>query len=346
MTAMRMRGFVSSVLFAGIGALAMACSSNTSSGNGTDNGNTNTNPGGGDNNTGTTQQAQTLKMAHNDWLSANLNDQIAQIMLQEHLGVTVEFVPETTAGQWDALRAGDVHVSLEMWPSGHPDDLKNYLGPNSDHSVEDGGPLGPIAKVGWFIPTYLLTQHPELSTWEGYKKAENVALFQTVTSGTKGSFMGGDPKWVTTDQYVLDNLGLNFVVEFAGSEQAELDKLDAAYNKRAPILFYLWSPHWALAKYDLTMVTLPPYNDASWNSGSKVACDYPADHLTKILWPGLKDSNPVAYNFIKAMSYTTKDQINMMANVTLKGMSVDQAARDWIANNESVWRSWLPAGTK
>ncbi len=42
------------------------------------------------------------------------------------------------------------------------------------------------------------------------------------------------------------------------------------------------------------------------------------------------------------MSYTTDDQIAMLAAVETEGKSIEEAAADWIANNESVWQSWLP----
>jgi len=295
--------------------------------------------------TGTTTQAQTINIAHNDWLSANLNDQIAKILLEEQMGMTVNFVPATTAGQWDSIRKGDLDVSLEVWPSGHPDEIAKLNA--GDPQLENGGLLGPIAKAGWFVPTYLLTTHPELSSWEGYKDPNNAALFQSADSGGKGRFLGGDPSWVQYDQKIIDNLGLNFVVKFAGSEDAEIAELDTAYNKRAPIIFYLWTPEWVLAKYDITMVTLPPNTDKCWAQASSPTgpnCDYPADHLLKLMWSGLKDYSPISYQFLKNMSYTTKDQISMMADVKLKSLTVDQAARNWLDANQSTWKAWIPAG--
>jgi glycine betaine/proline transport system substrate-binding protein len=287
----------------------------------------------------------TINLAHNDWLSANLNDQIAQIILQEHMGITVNFVPATTAGQWDSIRSGALDITLEVWPSGHPDEMAKLNA--GDPALENGGLLGPIAKAGWFIPTYLLTPHPELATWEGFKDPSNAALFQSATSGGKGRFLGGDPTWVQYDQKIIDNLGLNFVVEFAGSEDAEIAELDNQYNKRGPLLFYLWTPEWVLAKYDLTMVTLPTNTDACWAQASSAQgpnCDYPADHLFKLMRSGLKNDAPLAYQFFKNMNYTTKDQISMMAAVKLQNLTVDQAARQWLAANTATWQSWIPAG--
>src|SRR5205814_292636 len=196
----------------------------------------------------------------------------------------------------------------EVWPSGHPEQMKADLGTK----VEDGGVLGPLAKVGWFVPTYMLTSHPSLATWQGLQDPAVVQSLQAPGTGSKGQFLGGDPKWVQYDQEIINNLGLDLTVQFSGSEDATLAELDSAYSRRRPLLFYLWSPHWALAKYDLTMVQLPPNSDECWSKSASngIDCDYPTDRLFKMLWPGLKDYSPRAYQFLKNMSYTTKDQID------------------------------------
>jgi ABC-type proline/glycine betaine transport system substrate-binding protein len=43
------------------------------------------------------------------------------------------------------------------------------------------------------------------------------------------------------------------------------------------------------------------------------------------------------------MQYTDKDQIGMIASVELDKKTAEQAARDWISKNESVWKTWIPA---
>jgi glycine betaine/proline transport system substrate-binding protein len=144
---------------------------------------------------------------------------------------------------------------------------------------------------------------------------------------------------VQWDQKLIDNLGLDFTVVFAGSEDAEMKMLDDAYAARAPMLFYFWSPHWVFAKHDLTFVKLPPYDATLW---SEQKCGYPSDPLFKIVWPDLETYAPEAYAFFKAFSYTEQDQVQMMKSVH-DGATVDQAARDWITTHESVWRSWIPA---
>ena len=294
--------------------------------------------------TETTETAEkvAIKLAVNPWSASELNVAVARILLENELGYPVEEVPLAEQAQWAALAEGDLHASLEVWPSGHMANVAEYI--EKQKLVEDGGLLGPVGRIGWYMPTYLLTEHPDLATAEGLANPENAALFATAETGDKGQFLFGDPSWVTYEPDIIENLGLNFQIVQAGSEEAILSGLDAAYNRQDPILFYFWTPHSIHAKYDLTRVTLPEYSDecyATAESGG-VDCDYPADNLFKIFWPGLQAAAPEAYTLLKNMNYTTEDQIGMIAAVELEGQSVDEAAQAWIDANEATWRAWLP----
>jgi glycine betaine/proline transport system substrate-binding protein len=231
---------------------------------------------------------------------------------------------------------------LEVWPSGHADNIAEYI--DNQKLVENGGLLGPVGKIGWYIPTYLLEEHPELATWEGLAVAENAALFATAETGDKGQFLAGDPSWTQYDEQIIDNLGLDFMVVTAGSEEAVLAALDAAYSRQEPILFYFYRPHAIFAKYDLTEVALPPYSEECYAKAERsgIDCDYPADDLFKIFWGGFAEAAPEAYTLLKNMNYTTEDQIGMIAAVELDGLSVEDAARAWLDANQATWQAWLP----
>ena len=283
-----------------------------------------------------------IKLAENPWSASALNVAVARILLEEELGYPVEVVTIGETPQWPAIAAGELHASLEVWPSGHAENVTEYI--DNQKLVENGGPLGPIGKIGWYIPSYLLESHPELATWEGLKVPENAALFATAETGDKGQFLAGDPSWTQYDADIIANLGLNFQVVTAGSEEAVLAALDAAYSRQDPLLFYFYTPHAIHAKYELTEVELPPYSEECYAEAASggVDCDYPPDELFKIFWNGLAEEAPEAYTLLKNMNYTTEDQIGMIAAVELEGKSVEDAARDWLAANEDTWRAWLP----
>lgn len=283
-----------------------------------------------------------IKLVANPWSASELNVAVARILLEEELGYPVEVVSLDENAQWTALASGDVHASLEVWPSGHIANVEQYI--DDLGVVEHGGPLGPIGKIGWYVPSYVVEAQPDLATWEGFLGEEAPALFATAETGDQGQFIGGDPSFVQYDQNIIDNLGMDFQVVYAGSEEAILSQLDAAYSREDPVLFYFWTPHSVHAQYELTEVELPAYSDECYAEADAggVDCDYPADELYKIFWADFDEYASEAHQLLTNMNYTTEDQIDMIAAVELEGKSLEEAAREWLEANESTWRSWLP----
>lgn len=286
----------------------------------------------------------TIKLAENPWAGSAVNVNVAKILLEKELGYKVEIVTIEENAQFSALTQGDLSAVLEIWPSGHAQDYTDYI---TSGKVDDIGKLGVVGKIGWFIPTYMLKDHPELATWEGFKNPDVVAMFKTAETGEAGQFLAGDPSYVQYDAVIIENLGLNFQVVSSGSEQAELAALDAAYSRNDPFLFYFWTPHSAHAKYDLTKVDLPAYtaecgtkSDSDPNTRD---CDYPEDVLYKAAWPGLKEAAPDAYALLKNMSYTNADQISMLAMVDVDGKTPAEAAQAWVGAHGDTWKAWIPA---
>ncbi|MCB0145629.1 MAG: hypothetical protein KDE50_37445, partial [Caldilineaceae bacterium] len=97
----------------------------------------------------------TIKLAENPWSASAINVNVAKILLEEQLGYPVEIVDVDENAQWAALATGDLDASLEVWPSGHADNVAEYI--DKQGVVENGGGLGVIGRIGWYIPSYLLT---------------------------------------------------------------------------------------------------------------------------------------------------------------------------------------------
>ena len=281
----------------------------------------------------------TIKLAENAWTGSSVNVHVAKILL-EKLGYPVEIVTIDENAQWASLAKGDLSASLELWPSGHAENIKQYI--DEQKVVENAGPLGVVGKIGWYIPTYMVDKNPEPATWEGLK--QDAAMFKTAETGDAGQFLAGDPSWVQYDGDVIKNLDLNFKVVSVGSEQAVLAAVDAAYSRNDPVLFYFWTPHSVHAKYKLTEVKLPDYSDACYAKASAggIDCDYPPDVLFKIVWGDLKTKAPEAYQLLKNFKYTNADQIGMIAAVEVNGKTADVAAQEWVDKNEATWKAWMP----
>ena len=283
----------------------------------------------------------TIQLIANPWNGSAANIAVAQQLL-EHLGYTVEVTDLDENAQWSAINTGELHASLEVWPSGHAQNRVDFID-NPNGNVVDAGLLGPVGKIGWWMPAYMVEQNPALATWEGFQDPELAGLFATAETGDLGQILHGDPSWVTYEQNIIDNLGLHLELVYAGSEEALLASFDAAFAREDPVLSYFWTPHSAFKSFDLVEVQLPEYTDecgAQADTGG-YNCDYPADNLFKIVWAGLEEGAPAAWTLLHNFNYTTADQVSMLAAIEGEGQSVEEAAADWISANEATWSAWL-----
>jgi glycine betaine/proline transport system substrate-binding protein len=283
-----------------------------------------------------------IKLCENAWSGSSVNTYVAKIILEQHLSKEVEVITIDENSMWAGLATGDISACLEVWPSGHAENVAEYI--DNQQVVENLGDLGVVGKISWYIPSYMLESNPELATWEGFSTPEVAQLFATAQTGDKGQFLAGDPSYVQYDEQIINNLGLEFQVVVGGSEQATLAALDGAYNRQEPLLFYFWTPHSVHASYDLTAVKLPDYSEACYAKipDNGVDCDYPEDVLFKIAYAGLAEEDPEAYTLLKNFNYSNNDQIGMIAKVDSGEMTAEEAAQEWVDANEAVWKPWLP----
>jgi glycine betaine/proline transport system substrate-binding protein len=156
----------------------------------------------------------TISIAVNPWTGSAVNANIAKVILERELGYNVELLPIDENAQFSALWGGRLDATLEVWPSGHRQDILRYIegrtgGPvrGGGGGVVDGGPLGVVGDIGWWVPTYMLTDDPELATWRGLKGHEQ--LFATPESDGHGRFLAGDPSFVSYDREIIKSLGLD-----------------------------------------------------------------------------------------------------------------------------------------
>ncbi len=315
--------------------LATACSNVSSS----------TSPGAGGSGTVPDNSGTTISFAINAWEGSAANVAVAKALLEQKLGYTVKTKNIDEYAQFPAIANGTLDATMEVWPSGHGADYTKYI--KGGNGVVDGGQLGVIGQIGWWIPTYMLTAHPELASWEGLKT--DATLFTTNESGSAGQILDGDPSYVTYDQSIANNLGLNLKVVYGGSEDAELTALKTAYASQGPILMYFWKPQWAQKQYQLTNVQLPPVSAkckqivATGNNADQYDCAYPEDDLYKAFNQDLQTKAPAAFAFLTAMKYTNDDQDSISLDIH-NGMTADQAAQKWIDANPTVWQPWVDAG--
>ena len=295
------------------------------------------------------EEKGTLILIEQDWDGQVVTTAVARILLEEELGLVVDqkFAPADSAAMFAGLEDGDYHFACCNWPSfsrGFLDDFVDGRG-----TVQRVGPTGILGTSGWFVPRYMVEGDParnivpttpNLRSYQDLNEYSDV--FATADTGGKGRLLDFTPGWDYKNQERLDALGVDYQVTFSGSEAASFAELDATYQRGGPILTVMWAPHWAFAKYDLVEIDLPDHSADCYPSGTEFACGFPYDDVAKLAWPGLEDDFPKAYAFFQNCTITNDQQNEMVLAVTEGGKTYEEAARDWVTANKSVWSSWIP----
>ncbi len=284
-----------------------------------------------------------IVLAVNPWTGSAVNANVAKVVLESQLGTSVELLDIDENATWVGMDAGEIDAVLEVWPSGHAADYETYV--TGKQSVVDMGLLGPSAKIGWYVPSFVIDEHPELATWEGFKDPELAKLFSTAESGDLGQFLMGDPSYVTFDEQIIANLELPLKYVVAGSEAGLITSIEQSIADKKPLLLQFWQPHWLQSKVELTEVKLPDVTDECLASAAAAdggyACDYAVDELYKAASAGLEAKNAAASAFLSKFQLTTDQQNEIAAMIDSDGMAPGDAATAWVSANPDVVAGWL-----
>ena len=287
-----------------------------------------------------------LTMDENAWAGATANVYVVKYVLEKNYGckVNIAKLPESTP-LFQAMTDGKVDVVLEDWNNIQLKVNTHFV--TKEKSVIDLKGSGVIGHIGWFIPTYLMKQHPEFATWKGLKGKES--LFKSPESGSQGMFLGGDPSYVQKDAQLIKQLGLNFKFVSVGAEPAQVARWTQLYKQHKPVLFYWYTPQYLNSAYQLSEIKLPPrgkncvdsYSPKLGSNWSIYRCGYGQTIIEKLISAKFAKSGSPAVSLIKRWHWTAADQ-NIVANL-IAGKHVDpeKAAEQWVKANPAKVKAWL-----
>jgi glycine betaine/proline transport system substrate-binding protein len=278
----------------------------------------------------------TVNIAVNPWVGYEANAAVIAEVARTELGCTVELKNLKEEVAWQGFGTGEVDAVVENW--GHEDLKQKYI--TDQKTAVEAGPTGNIGQIGWWVPPWMVEEYPDILDWQNLNKYAD--MFKTSESGGKGQLLDGDPSFVTNDAALVENLGLNYEVVYAGSEAALITAFRQAEQNRTPLIGYFYSPQWFLSEVDLQKVSLPEYTEGCDADPEKIACDYPEYQLDKIVSASFAEENGPGYQLIKNFTWTNDDQNVVAKYVSEDGMSAEDAAKKWVADNADKVEAWLP----
>lgn len=283
----------------------------------------------------------TIKIMTGDWTSIGLQGEIMSLILQT-VGYNTELVVADDSGRYPGFENGDLHVAMETWQTTQLQNLEKSV---ATGKVLDMGETGLQGVEDWWYPSYMKERCPGLPNWEALKDCAEV--FSTADTAPKGRYVGGPVSWGDHDERMVAALDLPFDIVHPGTDAAMFAELKSAYDREAPIVLWVWQPHWVTSVYDGEYVQFPKFeagcfDDPAWgpNAEATYDCGKPYGWIKKMAWAGGEDVWPCAYEIVRNYQMDNATIAALLVEVDLNGRSATEVATEWLLANDGTWKEW------
>jgi glycine betaine/proline transport system substrate-binding protein len=288
-----------------------------------------------------------IKIPIHNWSSQIVGAYIVGKILNE-AGYDTEYVPADSQVVYTSMCEGDIDIVHEVWQGAFGVAFEKVVG---EDCVIDAATHDAKTREEWWYPAYVEEVCPGLPDWAALNKCAE--LFATPETAPKGRFLAGPVDWLKHDHERVEGLEMDFEVVNAGSAAALWAELDSASKRKAPIVLFNWTPNFIEALYDGKFIEFPAYDEAcksdpAWgmNPNKTYDCGNPKDGYLKIgVWKGVPEEWPGAYKVIQQINFSNLDIAVMAKLADVDGMEPEEAADQWLADNESKWKPWVSAAS-
>jgi len=276
-----------------------------------------------------------------NWSSAAMVTAVSKFFLEQGYGCEVTALPSSTVPAVTSVaETGQPDILTEIWLQATPaySDLeKEGKIITVANVLEDGG------EEGWWVPKYLVDEHPELAKLEGVLANPELvgARFNNCPEG-----WGCRIRW--------DNLLPVYGVEEAGIEifnhgsgETLAASLASAYESKEPWFGYYWGPTSILGKYPMVKVDRGPYNEEAFTCATTEDCanpqptgDAPAPVVTGIT-PSLQEREPEVAEFMSNVVFPNQVMSQLLAWQEENNASSEETAVFFLTNHQDIWADWL-----
>lgn len=276
-----------------------------------------------------------------NWASAAIVTSISSFLMEQGYGCDVTKVPSsTTPALASVSETGKPEIVTELWINGTP----------AYGKLTEAGTITTLTDVlsdggieGWWIPKYVVDEHPELATLEGLLANPDLV---------GGRFHQCPEGWGCKNTNAalaeaVDLEGNGFEVFQHGSGETMATSIAAAFESNEPWLGYYWAPTSVLGKYEMVSVDLGPYNEEIHLCNSDPDCEtvglssYPIGPVKTIVTTDFQERQPEIAALMTNVSFTNAQMGEVLAWQEENNASADEAAVYFLTNYQDVWQGWV-----
>lgn len=288
------------------------------------------------------ESSDPIRIVHNNWTSQVVLSHIVGQLLEKQ-GYNVEYRPSDGQLQFIAMANNDLDFQIEVWQGSHKSSFDAAL----EQGLVEFGDHNAITREDWWYPTYVKEVCPGLPDWEALNACAEA--FATAETQPKGRFLGPPADWGKHYSERIEALGMDFQEVPVGQAATLWAELQAAFDRKEPIVLFNWTPNFIEAQYEGEFVEFPEYaaeclTDPAWgmNPDAVYDCGAPPDgYLKKAGSPQLEEKWPGAAEILRKVDFPNTEISVVAKMVDLDGMSPEEAAAKWIEDNEDKWSAWL-----
>ena len=290
------------------------------------------------------REKQTLIFSDLNWSSAQVQNRIAQYIVEKGYGYPTDVVFGATLPLFQGLRRGDTHITLEIWLPNQIESWEQALAAGEVVSI--GESLGNDWQSSFVIPAYLQEEYPDLDSVEDLKEEKFKALFRTTETGDKARLVSCPIGWACEvgNAAQVEAYGLSEHVEIInpGDGAALNADLYGAYERREPWLGYQWGTNDPSLVLDLVRLKEPEYTDECWFTTE--ACGYEDATILIAVHPDVLTGAPDVVEMLRAWSLNI-EVYSAIAQWQRENADAgtNDAALWWLKSNPGIWTGWVTA---
>lgn len=282
-----------------------------------------------------------VSLAEMNWASASIITKLTEFLMKEGYGCDVTLVPSATTTAITSLAENnEPDVVPELWINSAPLYAK----------LEAEGKVKKAADVfsdggteNWFVPDYLVKEHPELATIDGV--LANPAL-------VGGKFHNCPDGWgcrIANDNLIkaFDFAGHGMEVFNHGSGETLSAAMASAYENKEPFFGYMYGPTAVLGRYNMVAVDMGPHDAETHACNQTVDCktpgksSYPAAPVLTVVTADFAERNPEVFELVSNISFTSDELSQLLAWQADNSASSEEAAVHYLTENKEKWQAWV-----
>ena len=278
----------------------------------------------------------TVNNAEFNWSAAQItNGILAEVAKRKpELGVK-EFknTPLGPAPAWAGAKRGDIDLLTEV---ALPNQQK--FADEAKQNVSIVSKTYDEAKQGWFVPKYMVEPG---GAAEGLKSVDQLNEYKDKVGG---KLVDGPSGYVTTEYNAKRLKGFGLTLEHVKVEEAALQaELKRAYDRKQPILVFLYHPLSIFAQLDLVQLEEPvPYSEGCLTTGDG-KCAHSSYSANIAVSNKLKQQAPKFAQMLTKVQLGVEEMEQLQKQVEVDKKPVTEVAKQWVDQNASKIDEWTKA---